>query len=155
MAHDPERLEGQLRALTPSGPTLNRDALLIQMGRASAPPRWPWQVASSLLLVLALGLGVAWWHERAREPLVIERVVERQVIVPVPASPPSLPSVSPHDPLVDTWPRSRKQSRHLLLQDHLLRFGLEGLGQNPPASTPSLTLDELLESLSITTHEEP
>lgn len=147
MSHDVNDLEGRLRALAPANPALDREATLYRMGRASAPPRWPWQAASLVAALVAVGLGVAWWQERGRPPVEVVRVVERVVEVPVPTP---VPTPSPPEPIASAWsPLPPDQPFYLRLQDQLLRHGLDGLlsvpDRRPAGRTP--TRAELLQEM--------
>jgi len=150
MSHDVNDLEDRLRGLAPAGPALDREATLYRMGRASAPPRWPWQAASLVAALVAVGLGVAWWQERGRPPVEVVRVVERVVEVPV-AVP--VPAPSPGEAVTYPWPAPDLRDRplYLRLQDQVLRHGLDGLmalpTPRPTGRTP--TRDELLQEMGL------
>ncbi len=155
MSRDTDDLEARLGALKPAPPSLNRDATLIRMGRASAPGVGRWRAASAALVVIAVGFALAWWHERSRPPVEIVRVVERIVEVQVPVAPPTptpTPTPSPGEPFTDTWSTpldERNLPPYLRLQQQILRHGLDGLTTMPAPSParPTPTLTELLNDL--------
>jgi hypothetical protein len=147
MSEDPlKALASVLRGLAPSAEPLDRDALLYEAGRASAPPlRWPWVAATAASALLAVSLGVALWAKPIR---VVERVVHRQPpeavvpgdaaaveMLPAPEQPPAAPYASPWEP----EPTPYEQAR-----DNVLRWGLDGLPPAPPARPQTLKTDQLI-----------
>jgi hypothetical protein len=124
-------LEEQLRQLAPCESNVDRDTLLYQAGRASVRRRWLWPVATmgSMLTACALAMVLV-----LRPAPVVERIVHVPVPVPVNDTPPDSPIVVSEEPPVvypvvqeDLSPRHR-------LQEHLLRWGLDGLEPAPPGS---------------------
>jgi hypothetical protein len=156
MSNEHDALERQLRALTPASAELDREETLYRMGRASVPSSRPWQAGTLLAALLAICLGAGWWRSASAPPLVVERIVEREVRVevpvPVPTPTPSGPLASWGDPAdLRDLPRNRK------IEDQLLRHGLDGLllmpAARPAPRTP--TMDELLQSLGVLDRGEP
>ena len=145
MSNDP--LERQLRALTPTGPDLDRDALLYRMGRASAPrpTLWMWQLTSAVALLFALGIALAWWQQPTPAPLVVERIIVREVPVEVPVVVPS-----PGD-ILSLWggktePRELPRARRI--EEQISRHGLDAVPAAVANSPRTPTMTELLQSLS-------
>lgn len=145
MSHDP--LERQLRAMTPTGPELDRATLLYRMGRASAPPPrvWPWQVTSAVTAVLALFSALAWLHQPTPAPLIVERVVVREVRVEVPVVVPSAGD------LLSLWgsttePRELPRGRRI--EEQISRHGLDAVPAAVGTSPRTPTMTELMQSLS-------
>lgn len=126
MSEGPEELTelaARLRALAPSGGGLDRDELLYRAGRAAAPRRGPWVVASAVSTAVAAALAL--WLA-VRPPAVVERVIA------VPAQAPTEePSSVPPEAIAGS------PLPHLELQDRLIKHGLDGLGQRP-AARPSI-----------------
>jgi hypothetical protein len=88
-----DALAGALRGLTPGAGRLDRDALMFRAGRASAPRRRAWPLATAASAAAALALGVLLWARPELPP----RTVERVVYLPAEVSPPASerPAVPP------------------------------------------------------------
>jgi hypothetical protein len=125
-------LERSLRGLAPDPGGLDRDTLLFRAGQAAAPRRWLWPTATAVSTAAAIVLGGL----LALRPSPGERVVYVPVPVPVPA-PAAVPETPP-----DTGSASEDHAPpeelppHRRLLEHLLRWGLDGLGQPPPPPAP-------------------
>ncbi|MCI0464802.1 MAG: hypothetical protein L0Z62_48375 [Gemmataceae bacterium] len=149
-AYDAElrRLEAALATLTPRVDTLDRDRLMFQAGQASVPRRgWLWPCTSAALAAVSVALGGMLLRPGPR-------IVEHVVYLPRPEAAP-LPA-----PLVETartdpdpgatasaesegWPTDNAYFR---LQQHLFRWGLDGLPPPSPALPPE-PLEAFLKSL--------
>jgi hypothetical protein len=148
-ANDPElsALAGALRALAPQA-RLDRDALLFRAGAAAAQRPWLWPAATLLSAGVALALGLVLLLRPSPPPQVIERVVVVPAERPAPAPPreemPEPPPAEPYAP--EGLPEPASPYRKV--EEHLLRWGLEGLGEPadpPPAGKPP-TVESLLNS---------
>lgn len=141
-------LADALAGLKPRPAALDRDALMFRAGRASAPRRWAWPLATVAVSLVALGLGVALL---VRQPRVVERIEYVRVEVPVPAPPtpetPPVPTPADAPSLVTHEEEAPPLSGVRRLEDHLLRWGLDGLPPAPHAPPPKETPDSLLRSL--------
>ena len=139
-----------LASLAPRPAALDRDRLLFRAGRASAPHPWFWRLSAAASTIVAAVLAATLL---LRPPLApVERVVYVQVkpppvktaapkekVEPPPAPLESEPTESPY-----SWPTTP----YTRLEDRLLRWGLDGLGEPPPtAAAPPETLKSLLQSL--------
>jgi hypothetical protein len=129
-----DALAAALRGLAPPPAGLDRDALMFRAGRAAAPRRWAWPLATAASTAAAVVFGVLLWV-RPEPPRVVERIVY------LPAEPPSAAAdepAPPGDP--GAW------SRYL----HLLSRDLDGLPA-PPAEPQRReappTVESLLQSL--------
>ncbi|HBI44140.1 MAG TPA: hypothetical protein DDY78_15000 [Planctomycetales bacterium] len=138
-----------LSALAPRPAALDRDRLLFRAGRASAPRPWFWRLSAAASTIAAVVLAAILLVRPAPTP--IERVVYVQVTpAPIPA-PPMEVAVTPPAPLESepqepaySWP----STPYTRLEDRLLRWGLDGLGEPSPApAAPPETLKSLLQSL--------
>jgi hypothetical protein len=129
-------LEQALRGLAPHPGGLDRDTLLFRAGQASVPRRWIWPAATAVSTAAGLVLGVL--LAVRPPPPVVERIIHVPVPAPAPAPPPA--PESPSEPI--SVPRSstppEETPPHLRMIEHLLRWGLDGLEQPPPAP-PSRT----------------
>ena len=134
---DPElnALAGALRGLTPRPAGLDRDWLLFRAGAAAAPRRWLWPAAtaasSACALVLALVLLFRPTPPGERVIVYVERPAHQALPAPDPGPVEEPPSVPPEA----LGPSTR--SAHQRLQDQLLRWGLDGLGEPAPLSAPT------------------
>jgi hypothetical protein len=121
-------LEEQLRLLAPREGTFDRDALLYRAGRASVHGGWGWPMATVLSSVVAVVLaGVL----VMRSPQVVYIPVERPAPTLDEAPPISTEPTAIREPvaLEELTPYQR-------LQEHLLRWGLDGLPTPPPVESP-------------------
>lgn len=138
--HDPAAeltaLEQELLRLTPRFSTHDRDQILFRAGRASAPRSWGWPAAAVAASTVAVVLATV---------LIVQpppQVVESRVYVPVPQPSPPFerePVVAIEDPGESAEiPAIEGRPAHLRLQDHLLRWGVDGLGRPvPPVPGPN------------------
>jgi len=146
---DLSALADALAGLKPRPAALDRDALMFCAGRASAPRRWGWPLVTAAVSLLALGLGVGLF---VRQPLVVERIEYVRVEVPVPAppapeTPAPVPTPADTPSLVTHEDEAPPLSGVRRLEDHLLRWGFDGLPPAPHAPPPKETPDSLLRSL--------
>jgi hypothetical protein len=118
-------LEAELRRLAPREGDIDRDALLFRAGRASARGGWAWPLTAALSTCVAVALaGVL----TLRPPRVVYVTVERPA-APAEESPPisDEPPPAVREPVaVEELPPYQR------LQEHLLRWGLDGLPAPPP-----------------------
>jgi hypothetical protein len=117
-------LESALRDLAPAGVALDRDALMFRAGQAAAPHRWFWPaataVSSSAAVVLAVLLA-------CRPTVHVERIVPGPTDQRAPSSP------DPEETSVPSQARAPKPlPPNRRLEERLLRWGLDGLGEAPP-----------------------
>lgn len=132
-------LEATLRDLLPSEGGLDRERVLFEAGRASARPGWGWPVATLLASATAVALGLVLLVRPPRVE-VVERPVPVEVPVLVPAPPPSFPP-----PAEDEAPAPRlPSSPYHRLHEHLLRWGLDGIGDAPSVPVRPVTIESLL-----------
>jgi hypothetical protein len=135
---DPElnALAGALRSLTPRPAALDRDALLFRAGAAAAPRRWLWPAATATSSTAALALALAVLCRPTPAPVehVVYVYVERPAPQALPAPDPGPGEEPPSVPVEALGPSAR--SAHQRLQDSLLRWGLDGLGEPAPLSGP-------------------
>jgi hypothetical protein len=139
-----------LRGLTPARPGWDRDHVLFEAGRASAPRAWPWQLATGGGLVVSLLLAALLVFRPAP---AVERVVYVQVAPtnPNPLSHPPQPGEGETRPgPEDAGPPPGSISpaeRYRQLHDQVLHWRLEGGKPNPPEPGVKPTVRELLDSL--------
>jgi hypothetical protein len=145
-------LEGALRDLLPRTASVNRDGLLFRAGQAAAPWRWVWPCATAAASAAAVVLGVLLVLRTAP----VERIVYVRVQGPsaqqgprgvdpprspnqgvdMPRSPneevdsPRSPNRGVDGPLSPYSPQRR-------LEEHLLRWGFDGLGVPVPDANPA------------------
>jgi hypothetical protein len=146
-----------LRRLRPSRAALDRDALMFGAGRASAPRVWPWRVAAGVAVVFACAFALAFVSvaTRAPTPAVVppapharqaDAVGEADQPAALPggapdeAGPPQ--PASPWSAALPAMPEGQSDR----LRDHLLQWGLDGLGPPPPTPPGRRSLDDLLRS---------
>jgi hypothetical protein len=139
-----------LAALAPRPPALDRDRLLFNAGRASAPRPWFWRLTAAASTTLAAVLAATLLLRPAPPP--VQHTVYVQIeAVPQPPPKPEPPlapapaeSEPPPAPAFYSWP----STPYTRLEDRVLRWGLDGLAEPTPASAaPPETLDSLLRSL--------
>jgi hypothetical protein len=143
-------LAAALAQMRPRPPALDRDGLMFRAGQASAPRGWKWPLATVASTLVAIGLGIA-LLVRPQPPIVV-RTEYVEVIVPAPEMPapeskptPALaenPALVSHE--VETSPPMSDYQR---LQDHLLRWGFDGLPPAQQTPVPQQTPEKLLRSL--------
>jgi hypothetical protein len=124
-----DALADELRRLAPTPPGLDRDALLFRAGRASAGRGWLWPAATAVSSLTAAALGAALLLQPP--PQTVVETIRVRVEAPAPSAP---PGVEPY-PVAAEAPAPDDRPPHLRLQEHLLRWGLDGLGE-PPQSEP-------------------
>ena len=147
---DLSALADALAGLKPRPAALDRDTLMFRAGRASAPRRWAWPLATAAVSLVALGLGVALFVRS--QPRVVERVEYVRVEVPVPAppapeTPTPVPTPADAPSLVTHEDEAPPRSGVRRLEYHLSRWGFDGLPPAPHAPPPKETPDSLLRSL--------
>src|SRR5262245_10237999 len=139
--HDPAltALAAKLQALAPAAPGLARDEILFRAGQAAAPrpSRWWWTATTAGSLLLALALGVALYVRPAPEPVVTTVVVPAPVPVFVRGEPTPTPGPEsfvkvPEEPAPEPMPARENLSPYQRLQEHLLRWGFDGLERPRP-----------------------
>jgi hypothetical protein len=122
-------LERALGGLAPRPARLDRDALLFRAGQSAAPRRWLWPCSTAVATTVAVVLGVL--LAVRPQPTVIERIVPVPALEPTTVEKPSAAEPAPETPEVpDSWTPRRR------LQEHLLRHGLDGLGEFSPEPEP-------------------
>jgi len=138
-----------LAALVPQPPALDRDRILFNAGRASAPRPWFWRMTATTTTSCAVLLAAILLLRPAPTP--VDRVVYVQVAVQPPQptpkedvpTPPPPSESEPSEPAYP-WPTTP----YTRLEDRLLRWGLDGLAEpSPPPAAPPETLKSLLQSL--------
>jgi hypothetical protein len=149
-----------LRRLRPTTAALNRDALMYGAGLASAPRLWPWRLATAVAVVFACAFAVAFLAVANRAPVVavpqssFPRSPAAAAQDDVPADGvPGVPQVDEAGPSLPSSPwlgSAAPDGQRQKLRDHLLQWGLDGLGA-PPTPPARRSLDELLR----TTEREP
>jgi hypothetical protein len=126
-------LEEALRRLAPAPAALDRDRLLFRAGQAAAPRRWFWPAATAVSTATASVLAVLL---ACRPAPVVERIVP----VPVERPAPAPLGEGPNDPEDSSVPPEARTPGGLVsqrqLEEHLLRRGLDGLGEPPPPPDP-------------------
>jgi hypothetical protein len=148
---DPELIAvaGALAHLKPRPAALDRDNLMFRAGQASAPRGWKWPLATALATVVAVGLGFALLVRP--QPAVVEHTVYVKVQVPAPETPVPQSQPQPRPPdtaaLVSHEPEPPRMSDYQRLEDHLLRWGFDGLPPAPHVPALKETRDSLLNSL--------
>jgi hypothetical protein len=132
-------LAAGLASLAPAPARIDRDRLLFTAGQASVRrPVWVWPLAAACLaLSTAVLTGLLIFQA---EPQPIVRYVER--IVPAPPLPPdkapdSSPPSQERRPRLLELVREQRDIPYYRLQDHVLRFGLDGLASAAPAPPPA------------------
>ena len=138
-----------LAALRPAAPAVNRDRLLFQAGRASAPRPWFWRATTAVAVTTAAVLAAVLIFRPAAPANQIERIVYVHDQPPPPlAAPKEDKALSPNPPEpAPPEPYRRPQTPYTRLEDKVLRWGLDGLDEPPPPLAPPDTLDSLLKSL--------
>ncbi len=132
MSAEPEELKPFLDALArvpPHPGRLDRDALLFDAGRRSAPRGVFWPLAALGLAVLSAGLTVAL---AGRSPGVV--TVERIVYVPAPA--PKIPAESAAEPEPAPAAASPDWVEGLRLRQRVARDGVNALSSPAWAAPP-------------------
>jgi hypothetical protein len=145
---DLKATEAALAALAPAPAAVNRDALMFRAGRAAAARgRRLWPLATAVSSAAAAVLSVLLVTRPA--PPAVEKIVYQPAPPPAVAEP-APPAPAPGgDDSADPWPKTP----YARLQDRVLRFGLDGLGEPPPPPPPAEGppppggLDDLLNSL--------
>jgi hypothetical protein len=143
-------LAAALRGLSPAKPAWDRDHVLFEAGRASAPRAWPWQLATGGGVALSLLLAAVLVFRPAP---AVERVVYVQA---EPTNPDPLPRALPPGE-GDTPPGPEDAGappkgispveRYRQLQQQVLHWGLEGGMPSPPEPGVKPTVRDLLDSL--------
>lgn len=160
-AYDPglAPLEAALAALAPTPARMDRDRLMFWAGQATPARRsWLWPCTTAALAAVNLALCGTLLLRPAPQPLERVVYVPTEVRRPAPA-PPSSPVVSLRPPLEDgvpwldpaPWVAAESEGwqpelSYYKLQQHVLRWGLDGLPQPHPAEQPE-SLEEFLKSL--------
>jgi hypothetical protein len=133
-----DALAGALRGLAPRPGKIDRDRLMFQAGRASAPRGWAWPLATVASAAAAAVLGVLLWARPESPPRTVYVQTER------PATASDERASGP-----DAGAAPGRWSHYLQLQEDLLRDGLDGLPapSDAPAPEGQQTVDALLKSL--------
>jgi hypothetical protein len=137
-----------LARLQPRPAALDRDLLMFRAGQASAPRNWKWPVATTAATLLALGFGVALLFRSP--PAAVVQTIYVQVSTPDSDKPVLEPKPLPPPP--DTSPLLAHQSETAPLSDyhrlenHLLRWGFDGLPQAPPVTPQEEARDNPFDS---------
>lgn len=150
-----QNLNPELTALTealahlkPHPAALDRDLLMFRAGQASAPRSWKWPVATAASTLLALGFGVALLFRSP--PATVVQTVYVQVSTPALDNLVPEPKPLPPAPEMSALVARQSEAASLLdyrrLEDHLLRWGFDGLPQAPPAVPQKEMRDNLLDS---------
>jgi hypothetical protein len=142
-------LAAALRGLAPRASGLDRAALMFRAGRASAPRRWAWPLATAASTLVAAVLGGVLLMRPAPPPR--EHTVHIVVVRPEPPAPEEPapgPAVSAEPPPPVDAVSPGAVTRYRRMQEHLLHWGFDGLPTPPPspAQKPA-TVDSLLQSL--------
>lgn len=150
-AYDAElrRLEAALTALIPRVDGIDRDRLMFHAGQASVPRRpWLWPCATAVLAAVSVVLGGVLLLQPG--PQIVERVVYVPGPEPTPLSAARAEAptaaVDPGAAVsaeLEGWPTD---NGYFKLQQHILRWGLDGLPQ-PPSAPPPESLEIFLKSL--------
>jgi hypothetical protein len=123
-------LAADLRRLSPREPGLDSSTLLFRAGQAAARRSWLWPAATAVSSLAALVLAAVLALQPA--PQTVYSVLRVRI---EPLAPPSaLDTFTATEEAMAAAPGDLSPRRRL--QEHLLRWGLEGLGQ-PPASEPA------------------
>jgi hypothetical protein len=141
-----------LRRLRPARAALDRDALMFGAGRASAPRVWPWRVAAGVAVVFACAFALAFVSVAARAPAPAPAHPWQADAAADDDRPATLPGGAPDEagPPQPAPPWSAAlpptpEGPGEKLRDHLLQWGLDGLGP-PPTPPGRRSLDDLLRS---------
>jgi hypothetical protein len=151
-AHDPEltAFEQNLAALVPASGQLNRDRVMFRAGKASVKrASWLWPAAAGAMTLVAAGLGGLLALRPQPQPqkqiVYVIKEVPRQAPVrskKQESRPPRVPSTRPtmDEP-------SYPQTQYFRMENHLLRWGLDGLPTPPPVpqGEAPLTRGQLLD----------
>jgi hypothetical protein len=138
-------LERALRGLTPSAAPLNRDTVMFQAGRASAPPSRLWPVATAACSLVALGFGFVLAPRSApgsAQPAVVQQVIVRPQNAPAPSVEPPTP---PEPSTVNAAPLwEPPASQYDQVRENVLHLGLDGLPTAPQQRRETTRPDLLL-----------
>jgi hypothetical protein len=128
-------VERALRELSPRPAVLDRDAILFRAGQSAAPRSRLWPLATALAVSVAVVLGVR--LALLPGPRVVERIVRVPVVVAAPPDKPAGPAEErePASPGPDSPAPSYQTPQHRL-QERLLLWGLDGLGEIRPDPEP-------------------
>jgi hypothetical protein len=121
-----------LRHLAPAPAGLDRDTLLFRAGQCAAPRRWFWPAAATISTAACAVLAVLLASRPA--PAVVERIVYVERPVPPVVVPKDQPP-APQSDETSVPPEARAPAGltpRRRLEEHLLRWGLDGLGEPPP-----------------------
>jgi hypothetical protein len=127
-------LEAALAGLAPAPAVLDRDRLMFRAGlAASRRPGWLWPGATGVLVLATATLAVLLALRPG--PVVVERVVDRDVPVRVERQPEQGPPARETDE--PSW--GGEAGRYFQTREQLLRRGLDGVPVPPPlAPAPAL-----------------
>lgn len=128
-----EALADELRRLAPREPGLDRDALLFRAGQASVRRGLLWPATAAVSAIAAAALGTILLLQPP--PQTVVTTIHVRVEAPAPSPSPSPQVAEPGDPVVETSVPD-DMPPHRRLQEHLLRWGLDGLGQPAPVDRP-------------------
>jgi hypothetical protein len=152
-ANELNALADALRELAPQASRLDQRALLFRAGQASVPRRGLWPLATGLATCAALVLAGVMVSTPGPQR-VVERVTVVKVVQPAPVPPPSVPVEDSPGPGSESTPVSDEEplpsSRYFQVQQHLIRWGFDGLARPaPPVAAPAKphSLKDLLNSI--------
>jgi hypothetical protein len=160
----PDELSNLARALgrlRPAPPSLERDVIMYRAGLRAARRGPGWQIAAGAAAGLALLFAGLWLsdrkqslpaqivympapHEEEPPPLPHEEKPIEHEPPPGPPQPPPPIEAQPVARLPEPEPPTDRRK----VEEHLLRWGLDGLSPPPPKATPARTVkvEELLRS---------
>ncbi len=138
-----------LAGLRPSAPAIDRDRLLFNAGRASAPRPWFWRTTTAAGATAAAVLAAVLIFRPAPPPVEVVRVVTVHDQPPAPPTPPkeNEPPPAPLEAEPPVPPYPWPTTPYTRLEDKVLRWGLDGLAEPTPPAAPPETIDSLLRSL--------
>jgi hypothetical protein len=143
-------LENALGTLVPAPGQFNRDQVMFRAGRASVKVRgWLWPAATGAMALAAAVFGGMLALRPEPRPATRIVYVTREVPKRTPTAPekPSPNQVAGSSTRRESAEPPYPQTPYFQMENHLLRWGLDGLPALPPAPPPepSLTREGILE----------